>query len=318
MVTPSQVEQDERKTILLATNQSQSVLAQVSQDGVNPMAYTAYGHLSSERIPSTCLGFNGEIIEPHTRWYLLGNGHRAYNPVLMRFHSSDKLSPFGAGGLNSYMYCVADPINHRDPSGRVIETVILSKLLGVGGGTSSLGGMSLSLSSSARFSGKGVWALGTGAGGMLLGAAAFANSASVIAPVLAGAGFIAGVATVKLAYEVAKTATARGTQWFQSVARVFDRPPHYSSLSLREMPPPTFATAIYGPPPPYSPTPIAATHSTARNVSPQTGPLVQNASRARDQEQLLNSPVLHRAPMSEPPTLQFIDETARKIRRPSP
>ncbi|WP_257230282.1 RHS repeat-associated core domain-containing protein [Pseudomonas sp. SbOxS1] len=283
------------------------------------MAYTAYGHLSSERIPSTCLGFNGEIIEPHTRWYLLGNGHRAYNPVLMRFHSSDKLSPFGAGGLNSYMYCVADPVNHRDPSGRVIETVIVSQLLGVGGGASSLGGMALSLSTSARFSGKGVLALGTGAGGMLLGAAAFANSAPVIAPVLAGAGFIAGVATVKLAYEVAKTATTRGTQWFQSVARVIDRPPRYSTLSLRDTPPPSFATAIFGPPPAYSPsrapTPMAATHSTARNVSPQTAPLVQNASLARDPEHFLNRPELHRAQMGELPQVQIIVETSKRIRR---
>jgi RHS repeat-associated protein len=63
------------------------------------------------------LGFNGEHPEPGTGHYLLGKGYRAFNPVLMRFHSPDSLSPFGAGGLNPYAYCLGDPINRRDPTG---------------------------------------------------------------------------------------------------------------------------------------------------------------------------------------------------------
>jgi len=51
--------------------------------------------------------------------YLLGNGYRAYSPSMMRFCSPDRLSPFEAGGLNAYGYCLGDPINRQDPSGRI-------------------------------------------------------------------------------------------------------------------------------------------------------------------------------------------------------
>jgi RHS repeat-associated protein len=57
------------------------------------------------------------LLEPHLGWYFLGNGYRAYNPTLMRFHSPDSWSPFGRGGLNAYMYCVGDPVNSSDPTG---------------------------------------------------------------------------------------------------------------------------------------------------------------------------------------------------------
>lgn len=64
------------------------------------------------------LGFTGQPRDPLTGCYHLGNGHRTYNPVLMRFHSADRLSPFGEGGINAYAYCVGDPVNRHDPSGR--------------------------------------------------------------------------------------------------------------------------------------------------------------------------------------------------------
>ncbi len=35
---------------------------------------------------------------------MLGNGYRAYSPVLMRFNSPDSWSPFGEGGVNAYAY----------------------------------------------------------------------------------------------------------------------------------------------------------------------------------------------------------------------
>lgn len=50
---------------------------------------------------------------------MLGNGYRAYNPVLMRFNQPDSLSPFGQDGLNAYAYCQGDPVNRQDPSGRI-------------------------------------------------------------------------------------------------------------------------------------------------------------------------------------------------------
>lgn len=61
--------------------------------------------------------FNGERWDPASGHYHLGNGYRAYNPVLKRFTCPDSMSPFGAGGINPYMYCAGDPVNQADPSG---------------------------------------------------------------------------------------------------------------------------------------------------------------------------------------------------------
>ena len=76
-----------------------------------------------QRSPQTAMpytGFTGQQREKDSGFYLLGNGHRAYNPVLKRFLSADRLSPFGLGGLNSYAYCQGDPINLHDRNGRSI------------------------------------------------------------------------------------------------------------------------------------------------------------------------------------------------------
>lgn len=197
-----------RHTILLASSKSQSILAEVSRGEASAVSYSAYGHLLSDHLLSTRLGFNGELREPHTGWYMLGNGYRAYNPVLMRFHSPDKLSPFGAGGLNAYMYCVGDPINYRDPTGRIALPIFFSQLSGVAGAASSLGGMISSLYNGVRFSRQGLLALGTGTTGVFLGAAVIAAPASVIAPVLAVGSAGAGVATLKLARRAANVAAA--------------------------------------------------------------------------------------------------------------
>ncbi|WP_080690605.1 RHS repeat-associated core domain-containing protein [Pseudomonas fluorescens] len=313
MVTLTQTNENGQQTILLATVQSQSVLLEVTLGEVNRLKYTAYGHLSTDRQISTRLGFNGELREQRTHWHMLGNGYRAYNPVLMRFHSPDKLSPFGTGGLNSYMYCVGDPINHRDPTGRFGIPIILSQLLSFAGGTSSVGGMGLSLTSSGRFSRQGILALGTGATGVLLGAAAAVNPASVIAPILASSSIASGAASLTLAYRAARAATTRSTQWFQDMARVFDRPPRYSTLSLAapEALPPSFSSLSL--PPPYSPprtrSPIALTHTTARAIPAATERRPRNLHSVRDHEALLNPPVLLKARMSELPKLHYIDET---------
>ncbi|VVN78381.1 RHS repeat-associated core domain-containing protein [Pseudomonas fluorescens] len=107
----------QRRTVLLAIDSKNSVLAEVIAGQTNHIAYSAYGHQSAQQEVITRLGFNGEWREMHTSWYLLGNGYRAYNPRLMRFHSPDKLSPFGAGGLNAYMYCGGEPVMNSDPTG---------------------------------------------------------------------------------------------------------------------------------------------------------------------------------------------------------
>ncbi|MBV4507402.1 RHS repeat-associated core domain-containing protein [Pseudomonas sp. BW13M1] len=79
-------------------------------------AYTPYGAI---RVSSaTRLAYCGQVCDLLTGAYPLGNGHRTYNPLLMRFHSADLLSPFGAGGINAYAYCQGDPMNFQDLQGR--------------------------------------------------------------------------------------------------------------------------------------------------------------------------------------------------------
>ncbi|MNK90098.1 hypothetical protein D3C87_1101390 [compost metagenome] len=102
---------------LLATDLQRSVLHLVSVDHHQQPVYTPYGHRFPEGGLISLLGFNGERRDLVTGHYLLGNGYRAFNPVLMRFNSPDNLSPFGKGGVNAYAYGVGDPVNRVDPSG---------------------------------------------------------------------------------------------------------------------------------------------------------------------------------------------------------
>ncbi|WP_395514960.1 RHS repeat-associated core domain-containing protein, partial [Pseudomonas syringae group genomosp. 7] len=116
-------------TRLLATTLSNTVLSEVVCGAKHDSAYTAYGYRSSDEPPGGT-GFNGELTESDTGWQLLGNGYRAYNPVLMRFHSPDSLSPFGEGGLNAYVYVGGDPVNGVDPSGHVTAQQLIIRRYG--------------------------------------------------------------------------------------------------------------------------------------------------------------------------------------------
>ncbi|MFJ4384679.1 RHS repeat-associated core domain-containing protein [Pseudomonas sp. NPDC089408] len=84
--------------------------------------YTPYGHHTIES--GGWLAFAGEAdsLVPHC--YLLGNGKRAYDTVLMRFHSPDSFSPFGRGGINTYAYCQGDPINNVDRDGHSPSRIV--------------------------------------------------------------------------------------------------------------------------------------------------------------------------------------------------
>ncbi|RMQ41010.1 YD repeat protein [Pseudomonas amygdali pv. mori] len=116
------VENNQNDCLLLATDQQQSVIA---AQGL-AFAYTPYGHRYPSG-PASLPGFTGQRLDPITGHYLLGNGYRAFNPVLMRFNSPDSLSPFGEGGLNAYAYCEEDPVNRVDPGGH-LPTFLVSIL----------------------------------------------------------------------------------------------------------------------------------------------------------------------------------------------
>ncbi|MEB2621280.1 RHS repeat-associated core domain-containing protein, partial [Pseudomonas sp. YuFO8] len=117
-----QQEQDApEKTLLLMADGKNSVLAESGQENgqstLRKAVYNAYGERNPDDELQCLLGFNGEVRDELSGWYLLGRAHRAYNPTLMRFHSPDSLSPFEAGGINPYVYCSSDPINKVDPTG---------------------------------------------------------------------------------------------------------------------------------------------------------------------------------------------------------
>lgn len=112
-------------TALLGTDRQGSELQALTDTASHRFAYTAYGHQSPESGLLSLLGFNGERRDSVTGHYVLGNGYRAFNPALMRFNSPDSWSPFGRGGVNAYVYCLGDPVNHTDPTGHVLASILL-------------------------------------------------------------------------------------------------------------------------------------------------------------------------------------------------
>jgi RHS repeat-associated protein len=108
-----------------------TVQYEIGPDRRNTIVYSVYGHHGEEWSPSSSLGYNGELREVQSGCYLLGNGFRAFNTSLMRFHSPDSLSPFGDGWLNAYTYCRGDPVNQSDPTGHVSIGKAILNFLGL-------------------------------------------------------------------------------------------------------------------------------------------------------------------------------------------
>lgn len=108
-----------RQAVLIVTDAPGSVIHALGGDQSRAFGYMPYGTRAPTQAPLHLPGFNGERLDPVTGHYLLGNGYRAFNPVLMRLNSPDSLSPFGEGGLNAYAYCVGDPVNQTDASGHI-------------------------------------------------------------------------------------------------------------------------------------------------------------------------------------------------------
>ena len=105
---------------LLVTNMMNSPqVSRSNERGTSAHRYSPFGAGQLADTAANILGFNGQRRDPVSLSYHLGNGYRAYNPLLMRFNCPDNLSPFGAGGINPYAYCAGDPINYADPSGHI-------------------------------------------------------------------------------------------------------------------------------------------------------------------------------------------------------
>lgn len=107
---------------LLATDAQDSTVA-INSQGQTTIAYSPFGKDSYSLGSSLLSRFTGQSLLASGIGYLLGNGHRLFNPGIMRFHSPDSLSPFDRGGINAYAYCANDPINRVDPSGKSFRSI---------------------------------------------------------------------------------------------------------------------------------------------------------------------------------------------------
>ena len=96
--------------------------------------YDAYGNCTvsgDESLADYCkIRYRGYYFDTETGLYWVQTRH--YNPQWCRWISSDALEyidPESASGINLYVYCGNDPVNHFDPSGHAF---ILSMLLSIG------------------------------------------------------------------------------------------------------------------------------------------------------------------------------------------
>lgn len=112
-------EQQGEDVVLFVTDGQGTALARLGVEDASVMAHAPYGDRPVTSGLGALLGFQGERLDPSTGCYLLGQGYRAYNPRLMRFHSPDSWSPFEGGGINAYAYCLGDPVNFNDPTGHI-------------------------------------------------------------------------------------------------------------------------------------------------------------------------------------------------------
>ncbi|MFJ4050096.1 RHS repeat-associated core domain-containing protein [Pseudomonas hunanensis] len=111
------------RTELLACDVKGSTLMLLTINSTAPVVFNPWGY--SHAAGGMLAGFKGEYCDPVTSYYLLGNGYRGYNPMLMRFAGPDSVSPFGAGGINCYAYLAGDPVNASDPTGHMRGKVLL-------------------------------------------------------------------------------------------------------------------------------------------------------------------------------------------------
>ena len=88
-------------------------------------SYDAFGTIrGSGGTSSSRLGFTGELQDTATGLVYLRARH--YHPVLGRFLQRDSFAGFQQRpqSLNRYAYTENNPVNHRDPSGHFIDTLL--------------------------------------------------------------------------------------------------------------------------------------------------------------------------------------------------
>ncbi|EGG6836097.1 RHS repeat-associated core domain-containing protein, partial [Salmonella enterica] len=84
-------------TLLVNDRMNSPQLSRSNERGVSTHRYNPFGAGQLADAAANIVGFNGQRRDPVSHNYHLGNGYRAYNPLLMRFNCPDNLSPFGAG-----------------------------------------------------------------------------------------------------------------------------------------------------------------------------------------------------------------------------
>ena len=115
-------------SLILMTDWQRNVIGGTACDAQLPGGYDPFGNTRANAAWAS--RFRGQVWDSRSRLYLLGNGYRAYSTGLRRFISPDSFSPFGAGGLNTYVYCAGDPINSSDPSGHInVKDISLLNML---------------------------------------------------------------------------------------------------------------------------------------------------------------------------------------------
>lgn len=114
---------------LFISDSKNSIVSHIIGHRHEKFSLDAFGYHHERQTRRSNVAFNGDLLERMPIVYLLGNGYRAYSPVYRAFQSPDALSPFGPGGVNSYAFCVGDPLNLRDPSGHAPLSEFLRRVL---------------------------------------------------------------------------------------------------------------------------------------------------------------------------------------------
>ncbi|MFJ4444827.1 RHS repeat-associated core domain-containing protein [Pseudomonas sp. NPDC089422] len=99
----------------LISHDNQSTPTLDHSQGGEHLNFCPYGF--KKAIKNSPFLYKGEFYDANSNGYPLGNGYRYYLPTLRIFNSPDGLSPFGAGGINSYGFAARDPVNKSDPTG---------------------------------------------------------------------------------------------------------------------------------------------------------------------------------------------------------